>query len=160
MRDQARRVCGNKANRRRVSRQIPITANAVSPTSALYTMPCWAKVTSRPTHAKVDKFNNSKNKRAYPYQLTLALCPPCILNEENRPGTTMTASLPLDQMSTEEKLRALEALWADLSQTAETRLAPQWHHDVLSARERKIDEGTSVFSDWADAKKRIRDRSR
>lgn len=73
----------------------------------------------------------------------------------------MTASLPLDQMSTEEKLRALEALWADLSQTAETRLlAPQWHRDVLSARERNVDEGTSVFSDWSDAKQRIRDRSR
>lgn len=73
----------------------------------------------------------------------------------------MAASLPLDQMSTEEKLRALEALWADLSQTAETRmLAPQWHGDVLSARQRNVDEGTSAFSNWPDAKKRIRDRSR
>lgn len=73
----------------------------------------------------------------------------------------MTASLPLDQMSIEEKLRAFEALWADLSLTAETRvLAPHWHRDVLSVRERNVDEGTSTFSDWSDAKKRIRDRSR
>gem|GEM_PF-6001664 len=30
----------------------------------------------------------------------------------------MNASLPLDQMSTEEKLAALEAIWGDLSRNA------------------------------------------
>ena len=71
----------------------------------------------------------------------------------------MTVSLDLDQMSTEEKLRVLEALWVDLSQKTPDRIpAPQWHQDVLEARAKDAEEGTTGFSAWADVKKRIRDR--
>jgi hypothetical protein len=34
--------------------------------------------------------------------------------------TPRDAILPLDQMTTEEKLRAMEALWADLSRNADS----------------------------------------
>lgn len=73
----------------------------------------------------------------------------------------MTISLDLEQMSTEEKLRALEALWADLNQKAPDCIpAPQWHRDVLRSRAQDIEEGTAGFSGWPDAKKRLRDRLR
>ena len=71
----------------------------------------------------------------------------------------MTVSLDLDQMSIEEKLRVLEALWTDLSQKAPDSVpAPQWHGDVLEERAKDVEEGKSFFSDWPEAKKRIRDR--
>ncbi|MAO58204.1 MULTISPECIES: addiction module protein [Alloalcanivorax] len=71
----------------------------------------------------------------------------------------MTISLDLDQMSIEEKLRVLEALWVDLSEKAPDSIpAPQWHKDVLEERANSVEEGKSHFSAWPDAKKRIRDR--
>ncbi|MFN8625581.1 MAG: hypothetical protein U0587_06300 [Candidatus Binatia bacterium] len=34
----------------------------------------------------------------------------------------MTITLPLDEMTTDEKLRVMEALWADLSRTEEAAM--------------------------------------
>ena len=68
----------------------------------------------------------------------------------------MELSLPLDQMTTSEKLRALEQIWEDLCRTPEDVPSPAWHADVLRARERRIREGRSEFTDWTDAKQSIR----
>lgn len=72
----------------------------------------------------------------------------------------MTTILPLDRMSTEEKLRALEELWADLSRSPESVPVPEWHREVLSAREQRVEEGAASFNEWSAVKKRIRDRVR
>ena len=72
----------------------------------------------------------------------------------------MNAVLPLDQMTTEEKLRAMEALWADLSAKADNFESPAWHGDVLRARDQRIAEGKEPSLDWADAKRQLRDRLR
>ena len=73
----------------------------------------------------------------------------------------MNTALDLSQMTTEEKLRALEALWTDLSQNApESIPAPQWHDDVLQSRARDIKEGKAMFNAWPDVKARLRDRLR
>jgi len=69
----------------------------------------------------------------------------------------MGVALPLDQMSVEDKLRALEAIWADLSRAPENIEPPAWHAEVLRARETRVREGSSGFVDWDEAKKRIRD---
>jgi len=53
----------------------------------------------------------------------------------------MDAVLPLDQMTTEEKLRAMEALWADLSHEADTYESPAWHADVLRERDQRVAGG-------------------
>ncbi len=63
--------------------------------------------------------------------------------------------LPLDKMTTAEKLRLIEDIWADLSRQPENIPSPSWHEEVLMGREDKVKEGAAVFSDWAEAKQRI-----
>ena len=52
----------------------------------------------------------------------------------------MATELQLDQMTLEEKLRAMEALWDDLCRRDAVPV-PQWHKDILDHRQRLIDEG-------------------
>ena len=70
----------------------------------------------------------------------------------------MDAVLPLDQMTTEEKMRAMEALWADLSRNADTYESPAWHGEVLRERDQLIAEGKEPSADWEEAKRRLRER--
>jgi len=69
----------------------------------------------------------------------------------------MNLTLPLDQMSTSDKLRAIEEIWDDLSRTAKDIPSPAWHEDVLRARDDCVSEGSSKYLDWGEAKKNIRD---
>lgn len=68
----------------------------------------------------------------------------------------MPIALPLKKMSRDEKLRAMEALWADLSQEEARFESPAWHDHALREAERAVKTGKARFSDWAEAKKRIR----
>lgn len=70
----------------------------------------------------------------------------------------MEAVLPLDQMTTAEKLRAMEAIWADLTRNADSFESPEWHADILLEREQRIAEGKETFIDWEDAKRQLRAR--
>jgi hypothetical protein len=70
----------------------------------------------------------------------------------------MEAVLPLDQMTTEEKLRAMEAIWADLTRNADNFESPAWHADVLRERDQRIAEGKETFVDWDEAKRQLRER--
>jgi hypothetical protein len=67
----------------------------------------------------------------------------------------MPTAFPIEQLTRGDKLRALEALWADLSQHEKQVPVPQWHRTVLAERERMVREGTARFIDWDTAKKRI-----
>lgn len=67
----------------------------------------------------------------------------------------MPTTLPIDQMTREEKLCAMEALWADLSQDEEKFESPAWHKEVLAERERLVRAGKARFIDWETARKRI-----
>lgn len=69
----------------------------------------------------------------------------------------MEATLPLDKMTVAEKLRAMEALWADLSRDEAQLESPAWHADVLHEREERIKSGTESFMDWETAKKQLRE---
>lgn len=62
-------------------------------------------------------------------------------------------------MTVEEKLQAMEALWADLCANAGIE-PPQWHREVLRAREASLARGEQIVEDWEDAKKRILDETR
>jgi hypothetical protein len=66
----------------------------------------------------------------------------------------MSTTLELDSMSVEEKLEAMEALWADLG-GAEAIPVYDWQRELLDERERMIEEGSAKFSDWEEAKERI-----
>jgi hypothetical protein len=59
-------------------------------------------------------------------------------------------------MTREEKLRAMEALWVDLSREEGTFESPAWHADALHQTERLLKDGKAKFSDWDHAKERIR----
>jgi len=67
----------------------------------------------------------------------------------------MPTTLPIEQMTWDEKLRAMEALWADLSRDEDKFESPAWHKDVLAERERLVRTGKARFVDWDTAKKRI-----
>jgi hypothetical protein len=57
-------------------------------------------------------------------------------------------SIPLDKMSLAEKLEAMEAIWADLSQTPSQVPIPDWHREVLKTRR----ESPATWLDWEQVK--------
>ncbi len=69
----------------------------------------------------------------------------------------MNFSIPLEQMSVEDKLQAIEEIWANLAGSPENIPSPSWHADVLRTREKRISEGGSRFLDIAEAKKAVRE---
>lgn len=69
----------------------------------------------------------------------------------------MNITLPLKQMSTEEKLRVMEAIWDDLNQQADEIQPPAWHGTALEAIEAAIERGEETYDDWETSKQRIRD---
>ena len=75
-----------------------------------------------------------------------------------RLGLSMAVNLPLNEMSVEEKLLAMEAIWADLSREPDRIESPPWHKDVLEETERRVGSGEATFSDWEKAKSSIRAR--
>ena len=70
----------------------------------------------------------------------------------------MDITLPLDQMSTMEKLRAMEALWNDLSRREAKLESPAWHGQVLREREERVASGKESFVDWETTKAQLRKR--
>jgi len=70
----------------------------------------------------------------------------------------MEITLPLDQMTTEDKVRAMEKIWDDLCKKADSIPSPTWHKKVLQEREESIKNGDDEFVDWNSAKKNIRDK--
>lgn len=67
----------------------------------------------------------------------------------------MAITLPLKRMSREDKLRAIEALWADLSRDESEIDSPDWHAAALRNTERLVRDGKAKFSDWQEAKRRL-----
>jgi len=70
----------------------------------------------------------------------------------------MNITLPLDRMSTAEKLRAMEEIWADLSRNEEQIESPPWHGHVLREREERAASGGESFVEWEMAKSQLRQR--
>ena len=69
----------------------------------------------------------------------------------------MNVTLPLDKMSIEEKIQAMETIWEDLCKKADSIPSPAWHEKVLHDREERIKNGDEEFEDWNKAKKNIQD---
>ena len=64
--------------------------------------------------------------------------------------------LRLDQMTTKDKIRAMESLWDDLCKNADMVASPSWHKDILSQREKSVSKGKEKINDWNKEKDRIR----
>jgi hypothetical protein len=71
--------------------------------------------------------------------------------------SVMEMSLPLDEMTSLEKIAVMEKLWDALCKDPHVVPSPNWHKDVLAEREERISRGEAVFPDVEDAKNRIRD---
>ncbi len=65
-------------------------------------------------------------------------------------------SLPLDKMTSLDKIAVMEKLWDDLCRDPESIPSPKWHKEVLEAREKEINEGKAKFAAFDRAKERIR----
>ena len=70
----------------------------------------------------------------------------------------MQTTLPLETMTREDKLRAMETLWADLSRSDEQIESPAWHGDVLRERAEAVKSGREQFLTWEDAKRQLREK--
>jgi hypothetical protein len=68
----------------------------------------------------------------------------------------MASTLPLEKMSVEEKLQAMESLWDDLCSKAGAVSSQDWHEDVLAERDAMQKRGDDQFEDWEAAKRNIR----
>ena len=69
----------------------------------------------------------------------------------------MTISLPLEEMTVEEKLQVMEMIWEDLSRNTKDLPPPPWHGDVLKSIESAIERGDESYEDWDIVKKQLRD---
>ena len=76
----------------------------------------------------------------------------------------MAVTLDIKNMTFEEKIMTMEALWDDLVQSAndikkanktETSILPDWHEDVLKERLVSAQEGKAEYSDWTEVKARL-----
>ena len=72
----------------------------------------------------------------------------------------MGIMLPLDKMTTAEKLLEMERLWDDLCRHPEDVPSPAWHETVLAEREKQVSQGKMGFIDLDEAKERIRKATR
>ena len=68
----------------------------------------------------------------------------------------MPLTLQLKKMSHADKLRAMEAIWSDLTKNESRFASPPWHDDALQEAQRLVKAGKAKFSDWEDAKARLR----
>ena len=69
----------------------------------------------------------------------------------------MSITLPLKDMSAEEKIQVMESLWQDLCGTAGSKLSPGWHKGVLADRKAAVQSGDEEIMDWEAAKNKISD---
>ena len=67
----------------------------------------------------------------------------------------MNAIEQIHQMSLQEKILVMEAIWEDICREEGQLEVPQWHKDLLDERERRVAEGKARFIDWEEAKKQI-----
>jgi hypothetical protein len=65
-------------------------------------------------------------------------------------------TIDIQQLSKEEKLGLMEAIWEDLSKS--DLAAPTWHEEALKQTEMRVAEGQEIPIDWQEAKKELRSR--
>jgi hypothetical protein len=68
----------------------------------------------------------------------------------------MSLTLSLKKMSHADKLRAMEILWSDLAKNEDRFESPAWHGEALQEAQRLVKAGKAKFSDWDEAKARLR----
>lgn len=73
---------------------------------------------------------------------------------------TMNTVLDFSRLTRAEKCRAMEELWEGLSRPETEYESPEWHGEVLRAREADITAGRDEFVPWEEAKRILRERTK
>ena len=68
----------------------------------------------------------------------------------------MQNAIEIKHLTREEKLRMVDALWADLLSEEELLGSPAWHKKALQETEQRLAEGKERILDWNSAKKELR----
>ena len=68
----------------------------------------------------------------------------------------MITDAEIENMSREEKLRAMEALWQEISKEDPAPESPAWHAEVLKQTGSRVAAGTEQVVDREEAKRRLR----
>jgi hypothetical protein len=66
------------------------------------------------------------------------------------------SAIEIQQMPRREKLRLMEALWADLSRDELEVESPAWHADALRETSERVARGEEKILDWEQAKAELR----
>lgn len=67
----------------------------------------------------------------------------------------MAVTLDIKNMSFEDKIMTMEALWEDLSKQVTPQELPAWHDQVLAQRQAEVAKGEGIYSDWEMVKSRL-----
>ena len=67
----------------------------------------------------------------------------------------MITHADIEDMSREEKLRAMEVLWQEISREDPVSESPAWHGEVLERTRSRVFAGTEQLVDWEEAKRRL-----
>lgn len=67
--------------------------------------------------------------------------------------------IDLQQMTRDEKLKAMHAIWEDLAKDDDEVESPAWHGDALRETEALVRAGTERVLDWEEAKEELRRRA-
>jgi hypothetical protein len=70
----------------------------------------------------------------------------------------MSNCIEIQNLSKEEKLRVMEAIWEDLSKDDDQIESPDWHLQALQETDQRLRSGQENIVDWQDAKKELRKR--
>jgi len=69
-----------------------------------------------------------------------------------------TLTEQIHNLTTPQKIEAMEALWSSLHQTFEDAAPPDWHRKLLESRMNLIQSGGAVYEDWNEVKRQLRNR--
>jgi putative addiction module component (TIGR02574 family) len=67
----------------------------------------------------------------------------------------MNKPIPIENLTTNEKIDLMEKLWADLS-SSPNYSPPEWHGEELARRKNAVEEGEETYTDWNKTKEEIR----
>ncbi len=65
-------------------------------------------------------------------------------------------TLSISELSVAQKLGLLEFVWTELTKEDKNLNSPDWHKNILTEREQSIESNEAVFSNWNEAKERIK----
>jgi hypothetical protein len=68
----------------------------------------------------------------------------------------MITQADIAKMSREEKLRAMEALWEEISKEQPAPDSPAWHESALEETRSRFVAGSEGSVDWEEAKRQLR----